>query len=198
MRCGVGCDVLHAEEETPRSGACRLKHEGWGQEAVSGFRLEGLQLCQGGVSALPRSAAALQRSPGRTWSKDLVDDQMKGGRESRILAVTDQRSRERVSVEASGGPKGRRASVRPGRSPARLPRAITVESGSEFNPGARRDRRGASFNGRLRNEFPIVNAFGTMHRAAPSARRRPRCITRSSRRRTTPRSCRRSAPAASA
>jgi len=123
--------------------------------------------------------------PGQHWSMDFVHDQMHDGRRFRILTVIDQWSRESVSLEANFRLTGRcvglaldQASQQRG-----LPRAITVDNGTEFTSKALDDwayKRGVklnytrpgkptdnglteSFNGRLRDEFLNVNEFITMH-----------------------------------
>jgi putative transposase len=180
----------------PRFGYLRvlvmLKREGWqvGKKRVYRlYRLEGLQLRmkvrRRKRIALLRGKVAPANGPNQHWSMDFVHDQMLDGRKFRILTVIDQWSRESVMLEANYRLSGRcvgqaldRAAQQRG-----LPRAITVDNGTEFTSKALDDwayRRGVkldytrpgkptdnglieSFKGRLRDEFLNVNEFITMH-----------------------------------
>lgn len=182
----------------PRFGYLRvlvmLKREGWavGKKRVYRlYRLEGLQLRmkvkrRKRVALLrgkpPRATAANQH-----WSMDFVHDQMQDGRAFRILTVIDQWSRESVCLEANFRLTGRCVGKALDAAAATrgLPRAITVDNGTEFTSKALDEwayRRGVkldytrpgkptdnglieSFNGRLRDEFLNVNEFITMEDA---------------------------------
>jgi len=182
----------------PRFGYLRvlvmLRRAGWavGKKRVYRlYRLEGLQLRMKVKRrkriALQRGRVSLPTGPDQHWSMDFVHDQMHDGRKFRILTVIDQWSRESVTLEANFRLTGRcvgkaldQAAVQ-----RRLPRAITVDNGTEFTSRALDEwayRRGVkldytrpgkptdnglieSFNGRLRDEFLNVNEFVTMHDA---------------------------------
>ncbi len=113
-----------------------------------------------------------------------MHDQMLDGRKFRILTVIDQWSRESVSLEANFRLTGRCVgkALDLAAQQRALPRAITVDNGTEFTSKALDEwayRRGVkldytrpgkptdnglieSFNGRLRDEFLNVNEFITM------------------------------------
>jgi putative transposase len=152
------------------------------------YRLEGLQLRMKVKRrkriALLRGHAPKPTAANQHWAMDFAHDQMHDGRAFRILTVIDQWSRESVSLEANFRLTGRcvgkaldaAAEVRG------LPRAITVDNGTEFTSKALDEwayKRGVkldytrpgkptdnglieSFNGRLRDEFLNVNEFVTM------------------------------------
>ena len=133
----------------PRFGYLRvlvmLKREGWvvGKKRVYRlYRLEGLQLR---MKVKRRKRIALQRGrvgrptgPDQHWSMDFVHDQMHDGRKFRILTVIDQWSRESVSLEANFRLTGRCVGQALDQAAAqrRLPRAITVDNGTEFTSKA--------------------------------------------------------------
>ena len=121
------------------------------------------------------------------WSMDFVHDQLLDRRRFRVLTVIDQWSRESVSVEPGFSLTGQSiaeildevARRRP------LPRAITVDPGTEFTSRALDEwawRRGVrldfirpgkpvenalceSFNGRLRDECLNINEFASLDHA---------------------------------
>jgi putative transposase len=180
----------------PRFGYLRvlimLKREGWqvGKKRVYRlYRLEGLQLRMKVKRrkriALLRGKAPTPTAANQHWSMDFVHDQTHDGRKFRILTVIDQWSRESVSLEANFRLTGRcvgQALDKAARQRG-LPRAITVDNGTEFTSKALDEwafKRGVkldytrpgkptdnglieSFNGRLRDEFLNVNEFITMH-----------------------------------
>ena len=179
----------------PRFGYLRvlvmLKREGWqvGKKRVYRlYRLEGLQLRmkvrRRKRIALLRGKVAPATGAGQHWSMDFVHDQMLDGRKFRILTVIDQWSRESVSLEANFRLTGRCVgkALDLAAQQRALPRAITVDNGTEFTSKALDEwayRRGVkldytrpgkptdnglieSFNGRLRDEFLNVNEFITM------------------------------------
>ncbi len=180
----------------PRFGYLRvhvmLRREGWAinkKRVYRLYRLDGLQLR---MKTKRRKRISLQRGhvtpatgPGQHWSMDFVHDQMLDGRKFRILTVIDQWSRESVALEPGFSLTGRcvgkaldQAAIVRG-----LPRAITVDSGTEFTSKALDEwayRRAVkldytrpgkptdnglieSFNGRLRDEFLNTHEFMTMH-----------------------------------
>jgi putative transposase len=115
------------------------------------------------------------------WSMDFVHDELVGGRAFRVLTVIDQWSRESVLMEVGFSLTGRSVAEALDRvsSYRSLPKAITVDHGSEFTSVALDEwawRRGLeldfirpgkpidnalieSFNGRLRDECLNANAF---------------------------------------
>lgn len=169
-----------------------LRREGWqvGKKRVYRlYRLEGLQLRMKVKRrkriALLRGKAPRPTGPNQHWSMDFVHDQTQDGRRFRILTVIDQYSRASVSLEANFRLTGRcvgQALDQAARQ-RRWPQAITVDNGTEFTSKALDEwayKRGVkldytrpgkptdnglieSFNGRLRDEFPNVNEFITMH-----------------------------------
>lgn len=182
----------------PRFGYPRvlvmLKREGWqvGKTRVYRlYRLEGLQLRmkvrRRKRIALLRGKPQIPTGPNQHWSMDFVHDQMADGRAFRILTVIDQWSRESVCLEANSRLTGRCVGKALDAAAATrgLPRAITVDNGTEFTSKALDEwayRRGVkldytrpgkptdnglieSFNGRLRDEFLNVNEFVTLHDA---------------------------------
>ncbi len=187
----------------PRFGYLRvqvmLKREGWEvnkKRVYRLYRLEGLQLR---MKVKRRKRIALMRGKpqkptgvNQHWSMDFVHDQMQDGRAFRILTVIDQWSRESVSLEANFRLTGRCVGKALDAAAATrgLPRAITVDNGTEFTSKALDEwayRRGVkldytrpgkptdnglieSFNGRLRDEFLNVNEFVTMEDAREKLR----------------------------
>lgn len=123
--------------------------------------------------------------PNQHWSMDFVHGQLLDGRSVRISTVIDQWSCESVCLEAIFRQTGRGVGQALDRSAVQrgLPRAITVDDGTEFTSRALDDwayRRGIkldytrpgkptdnglieSFNGRLRDEFLNVHEFITLH-----------------------------------
>jgi putative transposase len=182
----------------PRFGYLRihvlLRREGWriNRKRVHRlYRLEGLQVR---MRVRRRKRLSLHRGPaprastlGERWSMDFVHDQLLDGRAFRVLAVTDNWSRESVLVEAGFRLSGERVAKALSRvSGVRsLPRSITVDHGTEFTsraldqwawenrvqldftrPGKPTDNGLCeSFNGRLRDECLNVNEFETIEQA---------------------------------
>jgi putative transposase len=180
----------------PRFGYLRvlvmLRREGWavGKKRVYRlYRLEGLQLRmkirRRKRIALLRGKVVPASGPNQHWSMDFMHDQMLDGRKFRILTVIDQWSRESVMLEANYRLSGRCVgqALDQAAQHRSLPKAITVDNGTEFTSKALDDwayRRGVkldytrpgkptdnglieSFNGRLRDEFLNVHEFVTMH-----------------------------------
>jgi putative transposase len=184
--------------DRPRFGYLRvlvmLKREGWaaGKKRVYRlYRLEGLQLR---MKVKRRRRISLQRGrpvpatgPSQLWSMDFVHDQTLDGRAFRVLTVSDQWSRESVSLEATFPLTGRCVGKALDEAAARRgwPKSITVDNGTEFTSKAldeRAWRRGVkldytrpgkptdnglieSFNGRLRDGFLSANEFIPMQDA---------------------------------
>ena len=179
----------------PRFGYLRihvmLRREGWEvnkKRVYRLYRLEGLQLR---LKTKRRKRISLQRGvvPAATyanehWSMDFVHDQLLDGRKFRVLTVIDQWSRESVSLEAGFSLTGRTVGEALDRAAKErgLPKAITVDNGTEFTSKALDDwayRRGVkldftrpgkptdnglieSFNGRLRDECLNTHEFVSM------------------------------------
>jgi len=175
----------------PRFGYVRilvmLKREGWnvGKTRIYRlYRLENLQLRMRSRRrkrrSLHRGATPLPTCRHQYWAMDFVHDQLVNGRTFRVLTVVDKWTRESVLLEADFGLSGQRvvaAFDRLGNHP--LPRAITVDNGTEFTSrvldewayqhGVQLDfiRPGKptenglieSFNGRLRDECLNVHTF---------------------------------------
>ena len=165
-----------------------LRREGWPDNKKRVHRLYRLEGLQVRLRARRKKRLSLHRgtvppATGRNqyWSMDFVHDQLASGRTFRVLTVIDQWSRESVRLEAHVSLTGRSvadaleaASVR-----RPLPRAITVDHGTEFTSNALDEwayRRGVtldfirpgkpvenafieSFNGRLRDECLNVYSF---------------------------------------
>lgn len=182
----------------PRFGYLRihvmLRREGWliNRKRVHRlYRLDGLQVR---MRVRRRKRLSLHRGPvprptaaNEHWSMDFVHDQLVDGRPFRILTVIDQWSRESVSVEPGFSLTGTSvASILDAVAQARrLPKAITVDHGTEFTSRALDDwawRRGVqldfirpgkpvenglieSFNGRLRDECLNVTEFTSIEHA---------------------------------
>jgi putative transposase len=187
----------------PRFGYLRihvlLRREGWliNRKRVHRlYRLDGLQVR---MRVRRRKRLSLHRGPvpvptatNQHWSMDFVHDQLLNGRRFRVLTVIDQWSRESVSVEAgfslTGGSVAEALDQVAQRRP--LPKAITVDHGTEFTSRALDDwawRRGVqldfirpgkpvenglieSFNGRLRDECLNVNEFTSIDHARDTLR----------------------------
>jgi putative transposase len=182
----------------PRFGYLRihvmLRREGWAinrKRVHRLYRLEGLQVR---MRVRRRKRLSLHRGPvpqpttaNQHWSMDFVHDQLLDGRRFRVLTVIDQWSRESVSVEEGFSLTGQRVAEALDRVAAcrPLPKAITVDHGTEFTSRALDDwawRRGVqldfirpgkpvenglreSFNGRLRDECLNVNEFTSLDHA---------------------------------
>lgn len=190
--------IREIAQARPRFGYVRiwimLRREGWkdNKKRVHRlYRLEGLQVRMRNrrKKRLSLHRGEVSRPTGRNqhWSMDFVRDQLASGRKFRVLAVIDQWSRESVLVEANFALTGqsvvealeRLSQTRP------LPRAITVDHGTEFTSKALDEwayRRGVqldfirpgkpvencfieSFNGRLRDECLNVYDFASLDQA---------------------------------
>jgi len=188
-------ELAHAR---PRFGYTRiwimLRREGWpdNKKRIHRlYRLEGLQVRMRQRRkkrwSLHRGAVPPATSRHQYWSMDFVHDQLVSGRRFRVLTVIDQWSRESVLLEASMAPTGHSV-VDALDALARhhpLPRAITVDHGTEFTSKALDAwayRRGVqldfirpgkpvenayieSFNGRLRDECLNANDFTSIAHA---------------------------------
>jgi putative transposase len=165
-----------------------LRREGWpvGRKRVHRlYCLEGLQLRMRGRRrkkiSLHRGPTPLPTARCQYWAMDFVHDQLITGRAFRVLTVVDKWSRESILLEADFSLSGQRvidAFERLGAS-HELPRAITVDNGTEFTSKALDEwayRHGIqldfirpgkptengmieSFNGRLRDECLNVHEF---------------------------------------
>jgi len=188
-------ELAHAR---PRFGYERitvlLRREGWrvGRKRVRRlYRLEGLQLrmrCKRRRKmSLHRGPTPKPTGPGQYWAMDFVHDQLLNGRKFRVLTGVDKWSRERVLLEADFAFTGQSvvqalegvAARRP------MPRAITVDNGTEFTSKALDEwawRSGVqldfirpgkpvengiieSFNGRLRDECLNAHVFASIEDA---------------------------------
>lgn len=188
-------DIAYAR---PRFGYLRiqvmLRREGWivnHKRVHRLYQLEGLQVR---MRVRRRKRISLHRGPVPTpvaanqhWSMDFVHDQLADGRRFRILTVIDQWSRESLSLESAFSLTGKEVAEALQRLSCQrtLPRAITVDHGSEFTSklldewawrnGVQLDfiRPGKpvenglieSFNGRLRDECLNVTEFASLEHA---------------------------------
>ena len=182
----------------PRFGYLRihilLRREGWAinrKRVHRLYRLEGLQVR---MRVRRRKRLSLHRGPvpqpsaaNQHWSMDFVHDQLLDGRRFRILTVIDQWSRESLSVEPGFALTGTSVAAALDTVAQRrpLPKAITVDHGTEFTSRALDDwawQRGVqldfirpgkpvenglceSFNGRLRDECLNVTEFTSLDHA---------------------------------
>jgi len=190
--------IREIAQARPRFGYLRiwimLRREGWPDNKKRIHRLYRLEGLQVRMRARRKKRLSLHRgvvppASGRdqVWSMDFVHDQLVSGRAFRVLTVIDQWSRESVLMEANVALTGQRvvdalealAVCRP------LPRAITVDHGTEFTSKALDEwayRRGValnfirpgkpvenalieSFNGRLRDECLNANSFVSIAQA---------------------------------
>jgi len=121
------------------------------------------------------------------WAMDFVHDQLSSGRKFRVLTVIDKWNRQCVALQADYALTGHSVvqALEDVRRESRLPRAITVDNGTEFTSrvldewcyqrGVRLDfiRPGKpvenafieSFNGRLRDECLNVHQFASLAEA---------------------------------
>lgn len=184
--------IREIARDRPRYGATRigvlLRREGWRVNKKRVHRLYCLEGLQVRMRVKRRKHMALHRGPapvptgrGQRWSMDFVHDALIDGRAFRVLTVVDQWSRESPLVEVQCGLSGRDV-VRAFEArvpPARLPKSITVDHGTEFTskaveawafyrgvtldftrPGKPTDNGHIeSFNGRLRDECLNVHQF---------------------------------------
>lgn len=136
----------------------------------------------------PRVQLPVPMAVNEHWSMDFIHDMLEDGRKFRILTVVDQFSRECPLLGAGSSLSGRKVveyleRVRDTRG---LPKAITVDNGSEFTskaldswayhngihldyirPGKPTENAFIeSFNGRLRDECLNVNVFTTLEEAS--------------------------------
>ena len=131
--------------------------------------------------SLPRDVVPPASRRNQCWSMDFVHQQRASGRTFRVLTVIDQWSRESVRLEAHVSLTGRSVvdALEAVSAERPLPRAITVDHGTEFTSKALDEwayRRGValdfirpgkpvenafieSFNGRLRDECLNVHSF---------------------------------------
>jgi putative transposase len=191
-------DIAYAR---PRFGYLRiqvmLRREGWTvnhKRVHRLYRLEGLQVR---MRVRRRKRISLHRGPvpiptaaNQHWSMDFVHDQLADGRRFRILTVMGQWSRESLSLEAGYSLTGKDVAEALARRSGRraLPKAITVDHGSEFtsklldewawHKGVQLDfiRPGKpaenglieSFNGRLRDECLNGTEFASRRQGRPT------------------------------
>lgn len=184
--------IREIAQSRPRFGYERiwimLRREGWkdNKKRIHRlYRLEGLQvrMRHRRKKRLSLHRGAVPPATGRNqyWSMDFVHDQLASGRAFRVLTVIDQWSRESVLLETDFSLTGRSVVEALEALSARhpLPRAITVDHGTEFTSKALDEwayRRGVqldfirpgkpvenafieSFNGRLRDECLNANDF---------------------------------------
>ncbi len=117
-----------------------LRREGWTVNAKRVYRLyraadlavrtrRRTKRARNGRVPLPASAHANER-----WSMDFVTDRLDDGHAFRVLTVVDQFSRECVLLEAAGSLSGTSvaAALQEVVATRGVPRAITVDNGSEF------------------------------------------------------------------
>ena len=184
--------IREIAQARPRFGYVRiwimLRREGWpdNKKRIHRlYRLEGLQVRMRARRkkrlSLRRGVAPPASGRDQAWSMDFVHDQLVTGRAFRVLTVIDQWSRESVLMEANVALTGQSVvdalEALSARRP--LPRAITVDHGTEFTSKALDEwayRRGValdfirpgkpvenafieSFNGRLRDECLNVYSF---------------------------------------
>lgn len=171
-----------------------LLREGWkvGRNRVHRlYKLEGLQVR---MRVRRRKRISLHRGPvptasraGQYWAMDFVHDQLAGGRKFRVLTVIDKWHRECVALQADFALTGYSVvdALEAVALERELPRAITVDHGTEFTSKALDEwcfRSGVqldfirpgkpvenglieSFNGRLRDECLNVNEFASLEHA---------------------------------
>jgi putative transposase len=190
--------IREVAQARPRFGYLRiwimLRREGWTGNKKRIHRLywlEGLQLRmrprRTKRRSLHRGAVPPAAGCNQAWSMDFVHDQLVSGKRFRVLTVIDQWSRESVLLEAMAAPTGQHVA---GALDAlavhrQLPRAITVDHGTEFTSNALDAwayQRGVqlafirpgkpvenafieSFNGRLRDECLNAYAFTSITHA---------------------------------
>jgi putative transposase len=167
-----------------------LRREGWHVNAKRIYRLytdEGLTVRTkhrtkaAGRARVPQAKAA---APNERWSMDFMSERVANGRWFRILTVIDQFTRECLCLLADQSLTGSTVAqaLEPLVAQRGVPRAITVDNGSEFasrvmdawayRHGIQLDfiRPGKpvengfieSFNGRLRDECLNVEVFFTL------------------------------------
>jgi putative transposase len=184
--------IREIAQARPRFGYVRiwimLRREGWrdNKKRVHRlYRLEGLQVRMRTRRkkrlSLHRGVVPPANGRDQAWSMDFVHDQLVTGRTFRVLTVIDQWSRESVLMEANVALTGRSvvAALEALATRRPLPKAITVDHGTEFTSNALDEwayRRGValtfirpgkpvenalieSFNGRLRDECLNVYSF---------------------------------------
>jgi putative transposase len=133
----------------PRVGYLRvlvmLKREGWAVGKKRVYRLYSLEGLQLRLKVRRRKRIALLRGEvvqatgaNQHWSMDFVHDQMLDGRKFRVLTVIDRWSRESVMLEANYRLSGRCVgqALDWAAQQRGLPRAITVDNGTEFTSKA--------------------------------------------------------------
>jgi putative transposase len=141
--------IREIAQARPRFGYVRiwimLRREGWpdNKKRIHRlYRLEGLQVRMRARRkkrlSLRRGVAPPASGRDQAWSMDFVHDQLVTGRAFRVLTVIDQWSRESVSLEANFRLTGRCVGQALDQAAAqrRLPRAITVDNGTEFTSKA--------------------------------------------------------------
>ena len=141
--------IREIAQARPRFGYVRIwimrRREGWpdNKKRIHRlYRLEGLQvrmrICRKKRLSLQRGVVPPASGRDQTWSMDFVHDQLVTGQAFRVLTVIDQWSRESVLMEANVALTGQSVvnalEALSARRP--LPRAITVDRGTEFTSKA--------------------------------------------------------------
>lgn len=171
-----------------------LRREGWrdGRNRVHRlYKLEGLQVRmrvrRKKRLSLHRGAPPAPDTLAQYWAMDFVHDQLSSGRKFRALTVIDKWNRQCVALQVDFALTGHSVvqALEDVRRDSELPRAITVDNGTEFTSkvldewcyqrGVRLDfiRPGKpvengmieSFNGRLRDECLNVTEFTSIEQA---------------------------------
>jgi putative transposase len=182
----------------PRFGYERLhvllRREGWRDSRNRIHRLYKLEGLQVRMRVRRRKRASLHRGAtpaadvlGQYWAMDFVHDQFADGRKFRVLTVVDKWNRECVALQADFALTGQSVveALRAVSQVRKLPKAITVDNGTEFTSraldewcyltGVQLDfiRPGKptengmieSFNGRLRDECLNATEFVSLEHA---------------------------------
>jgi len=190
--------ILDIAKARPRFGYLRihilLRREGWRVNKKRVYRIyieEGLQVrtkIRKKHVSQPRVKLPVPSRVNERWSMDFIHDSLSNGRKFRVLTVVDQFSRECPVLGVDSSLSGKKVveyleQVREVRG---LPKAITVDNGSEFTSkaldawayknGVHLDyiRPGKpvenafieSFNGRLRDECLNANMFFSLEDAS--------------------------------
>lgn len=178
----------------PRFGYMRLwlllRREGWivNRKRIHRlYKLAGLQLRYKNTKkrlSHTRVPLCMPHKPDERWSMDFITDRLENGQQFRILAVIDLFSRECLVLKAGASLTGAHVvqSLEEIRCSRQLPKAITVDNGSEFiskkldawayfhgvkldfiRPGKPVENAFVeSFNGRFRDECLNTNIFSSL------------------------------------
>lgn len=190
--------ILDIAKARPRFGYLRvhilLRREGWRVNKKRVYRIYTEEMLQVRTKqrrkrvSQPRVKLPVPVAINEHWSMDFIHDALEDGRRFRILTVVDQFSRECPILAAEHSLSGKKVveyleGLRGSRG---LPKAITVDNGTEFTSkaldawayrnGIHLDyiRPGKpvenayieSFNGRLRDECLNANVFATLESAS--------------------------------